>query len=56
MLPMTTQTLRDVSPVGGREAMTFVRPVVGANASASADRSSDPGGRTHALGEISPTH
>ncbi len=56
MLPMTTQTLRDVSPVEGREAMTFVRPAVVANASASADRSSDPGGRTHALGEISPTH
>ncbi len=56
MLPMTTQTLRDVSPVEGREAMTFVRPVVVATASASACGSSDPGGRAHALGEISPTH
>ncbi len=56
MLPMTTQTLRDVSPVEGRGAMTFVRPVVVATASASACGSSDPGGRAHALGEISPTH
>ncbi len=54
MLPMTTQALRDVSPVEGREAMTFVRPV--ANASAPASGSSDPRGRAHALGEISPTH
>ncbi len=56
MLPMTTQIFRDVSPAGGREAMPFVRPVVVANAWASADGSPDPGRRAHALGEISPTH